>query len=434
MSLLEKSSSMELSRRTQPFYAKKGSYNLGEQVQIEVDVQREFLDFENSRLFFDLKFTTGTPDGTANSTKINKWGGSACVKNLRVKTLAGQMIGHEIREYRAWCRMYKELSGNSDLNDSYYRVLEAAEYTSGTAAGWTNASAVNVQMSHKFMTHIFSIKEYYPAHFHQGIMIEFDIPSNASELFNYDGATGQMPTSVSLDNMKYVADLVQLKPEIENEMVQLMEQQRLFADYQEVLTQQNTIQSAGAGTEAYDLVGIDGRVKSVFEYSILAADQVGFGVASAAEYLGTRGQHNLNQYRFKLGANYLNYENIQITPPTTLLDKRAEQMYELMKALDFHESNALSKRAGDSGLAADSELNTTDNLVTNNFVVAVKVDKAQKDSNKTISSQVDKDRNNIRVELNYTASPGTDPSSYTHVVLDKRLQILPGSIVRAVRS
>jgi hypothetical protein len=435
MSLLEKSSSMELSRRTQPFYAKKGSYNLGEQVQIEVDVQREFLDFENSRLFFDLKFTTGTPDGTANSTKINKWGGSACVKNLRVKTLAGQMIGHEIREYRAWCRMYKELSSNSDLNDSYYRVLEAAEYSSGTATGWTAASAVQVQMSHKFMTHIFSIKEYYPAHFHQGIMIEFDIPSDSNELFNYNHADAtEKPTSVTLENMKYVADLVQLKPEIENEMVQLMEQQRLFADYQEVLTQQNTIQSAGAGTEAYDLVGIDGRVKSVFEYSILAADQVGYGASSAAEFLGTRGQHNLNQYRFKLGANYLNYENIQVNAPTTLLDKRAEQVYELMKALDFHESNALSKRAGDSGLAAVSELNTTDNLVTNNFVVAVKVDKAQKDSNKTISSQVDKDRNNIRVELGWSASPGANATAYTHVVLDKRLQILPGSIVRAVRS
>ena len=44
MSLLEKSSSIELSRRTQPFYAKKQSYNLGEQVQIEVDLQREYIE------------------------------------------------------------------------------------------------------------------------------------------------------------------------------------------------------------------------------------------------------------------------------------------------------------------------------------------------------------------------------------------------------
>lgn len=83
---LEKSSSSELSRRAQPFYAKKQSYNLGEQVQTEVDLQREYLDFQNARLFTDLHFTTETDSVTPRTVP---WVASAMVKNLRVKTLAG---------------------------------------------------------------------------------------------------------------------------------------------------------------------------------------------------------------------------------------------------------------------------------------------------------------------------------------------------------
>ena len=39
MSLLQKSQSVELSRRSQPFYAKRSSYTIGthSQVQIEID-------------------------------------------------------------------------------------------------------------------------------------------------------------------------------------------------------------------------------------------------------------------------------------------------------------------------------------------------------------------------------------------------------------
>ena len=55
MSLLQKSASVEISRRTQPFYAKKSTYNLGNQIQVEIDTQREFIDTESLRFVFDLK-------------------------------------------------------------------------------------------------------------------------------------------------------------------------------------------------------------------------------------------------------------------------------------------------------------------------------------------------------------------------------------------
>ena len=47
---LQKRVANEISRRTQVFYAKRSSYSLGTgNVQIELDVAQEFIDFQNSR-------------------------------------------------------------------------------------------------------------------------------------------------------------------------------------------------------------------------------------------------------------------------------------------------------------------------------------------------------------------------------------------------
>ncbi len=419
MSLLEKSSSIEISRRSQPFYAKKQSYNLGQQVQIEVDVQREFLDFENSRLVFDMTVVDNGDGGNAFAqVSLNPWFASQTIKNLRVKTLSGQMIGHEIREYRAYAQMYKELKSNQDNNLSYEDVLEGAQVF---AVG--DDATTSVQYAHKFLSHIFSIKEYYPAHFHQGIMIEYDLPAAADlELTQADAATPTAPTKLTFDNIKYVADLVQLKPEIENEMVKLMEEQKLFADYVEVLTQENAI-AAGTGLKAYDVIGIDGRVKSIFQYTVIDSNKTAGNIGDSQ--FEKWGRHGLDSYRFKLGANYLNYESISVLQPAAG-NKNAEQVFELLKALDMHDSKAYKTMAGDTAL-------TRALLDSDRFVTAVKIDKAQKNSDAVISSMIDKDRNNVRVELTYGTNP-TAGTSYTHVVLDKRIQILPGSIVRQVRS
>ncbi len=413
MSLLEKSSSIELSRRTQPFFAKRSTYNLGAQVQIEVDLQRELIDFENSRLVFDVVYTQNTDDW-----KPNPFTASAFIKNLRVKTLAGQMIGHEIREYRAWCRLYKELTSNDENNRSYDNVMEGAPDLA-TGLHTTVAATETIQYAHKFMSHIFTIKEYYPAHFHQGLMIEFDLPANASELVvNVDNNTSATLPSISFDNCVYIADLIQLKPEMENDMVKMMEQQRLFADYTEVLTQENSL-SASATQTAFDVVGIDGRVKSILQYQITDALRGTAGTPDVRlEYFAAYSINGQTQYRFKLGANYLNYANISFAA-----GRNAEQTMELLKALDMHSSNAHNYRAGRLALSTVSD--------STKCVLGVKVDKAQKNVDNVISSMVDKDRNNIRVELSASTGAAT---SYTHVLLDKRIQILSGSIVRNVRS
>lgn len=433
MSLLEKSSSIEISRRTGYFEAKKGEYKLGQVVKIEVDTQREYLDFENARCRIRSNFTTGTPTGTAHSTQVNKYGASALIKNLRVKTLSGQMIDTEQREYRAYCRMIKELMGNSDLDESYNQILEGSLSFKDATAGITSAQVTSVTFHHRFLTHLFSVKEYYPAHFHQGLMIEFDLPQQASEIFNIDHADAtQLPaaSTISFDMIEFQVDLVQLKPEIETAMVNLMEQGKLFVDYTSILSQENDL-SASTGTQSYDIVGIDGRIKQFFQYTILGATQLGFGASNAGDYLGTRGQNNLTQHRLKIGADYINERNVNYANPTAG-NNQSEQIFELVKAMDLHDEKSYFSKLGSSALGQTSTGGL--NLSTNNFVVGVKVAKAMKNIDNTISSRVDKDRNNLRIELTFSASPGANATSYNHVVMDKRIQLLPGSIVRNVRS
>ena len=402
MSLLQKSQSVELSRRTQPFFAKKTSYSLGQQVQIEIDTQREFLDFENARLVFNIETT-----GTSVSAVLNEWVAGQCIENLRVKTLSGQMIGHEIRQYRTTYTMLKELKSNQELNASYDAVMEGATAT-------TQGDADSHQFAHRIEAHIFGLKEYYPAHFHQGLMIEFDLPGTIAELSH--GAT--LSSTMTIENPRYICDLVQLKPEIENEMVRLMEEQKLFIDYTEWLEQENQLTAAATGA-SYDVVGIDGRVKSAFVFQIQDDSRDG-----VAEGFYDTWQRVFTDYRFRLGSRYLNYAPIPCSD-----DVRAEQVYELLKALDYHSDDTHMSKAGDGTGLTPALLNSA------RFVVGIKVDKAMRDVEEVISSQVDKDRNNMRVELTIDATLANDTGTiYTIVMLDKRLQLLPGSIVRSVRS
>lgn len=415
MSLLQKSQSVELSRRTQPFYAKKTSYSLGQQVQIEIDTQREFLDFENARLVFDIVY------GASTDALSNRWVAGQTIENLRVKTLSGQIIGHEIRQYRTCYSMFKDLTANNEINSSYDAVMEGAVPVALADAGST------IEYAHRINNHIFGLKDYYPAHFHQGLMIEYDLPSSIDELtYEATNSGDVLPATLTISNPRFVCDLVQLKPEIENEMVRLMEEQKLFIDYVEWLEQENPL-TASSSSEAYDVVGIDGRVKSAFTFTIQDADNDG----DDEPLFGNYGRNDMTSYRFRLGSRYINYAPIPCSDVA-----RAQQIFELTKAIDYHNDNTHMSKAGDSSNLAgpsSSVAHGSEALNTTRFVVGCKIDKAMKDTEEVISSQVDKDRNNLRVELAFGGSQ-TAGTIYTICALDKRLQLLPGSIVRNVRS
>ena len=420
MSLLQKSQSVEISRRSQPFYAKKNTYSLGQQVQIEIDTQREFIDPENTRLHFKLGLVAGN---TATAVTGNPWVASSLIKNLRIKTLSGQMIGHEQREYRGRYRFEKKMGmSNADARTSSEAILEGAN-----AEGSPNGPALTTtakEYCHKLDTHIFGVKDYYPAHFHQGLMIEFDLSDNAFEIAN-NWATA-LPV-FEITDVYMLVDLVQLKPEIENQMVRLMEEQKLFVDYVEHLEQSNSLAAADS-YGSFDVVGIDGRVKSAFNFIVAARDS-DTGATNDTDYWGdddaassAMARNGLTSYRYRLGSRYLNYSVID-----TSATAQAEPLFELKKALDSEKD----KQMGD--------VQMTEALRDTAFYgIGVKVDKAMNDVDEVISSQVDKDRNNLRVELVGTV-PGDGAGAgacqiYTFVKLDRRIQLLPGSIIRSVRS
>ena len=418
---LSKPMSRIVSRRTQNFQAKKNSYSLSSPnaVQIEIDTSTEAIDFQNSRLFYKITFTAAA--GSSN-TKLLKFAGGNIVKNLRVKTLGGQLIGDDIRNYNGYQRMIQELKNNSDWNDSYGRVLENAEHsTSGIAASAT----ATVTLSHQFCAHIMALKEYYPAHFTQGIIIEFDLPSTAEELFT---ATTALPaiSSVSIEDPRMVCDLVKLAPEVEQAMVSMVENNQLKVDYVSVLTQDNQI-AAATNNANFDIVGINGRVKSAFTYMRPNANRD--GLTEANDYWAQKDHNYLQSYRYRLGSEYLNYQAIQTNEgdDSDELYNTTEQVFELLKALDGNHSDAFRYQMGDSGLSGSSKAG--DQLRSNNYVLGIKVDKEQSHVDESISSKMNKDRNNMRVELTFNGTDNVAATAYTHITLDKSFYIAPGGAV-----
>ena len=415
---LSKPMSRIVSRRTQNFQAKKNSYSLSSPnaVQIEIDTSTEAIDFQNSRLFYKINFTATTG---STETKLLKFAGGNIVKNLRVKTLGGQLIGDDIRNYNGYQRMIQELKNNSDWNDSYGRVLENAEHST---AGYAADAVVSVTLSHQFCAHIMALKEYYPAHFTQGIIIEFDLPSTAAELFTV--ATGTLPaiSTVSIEDPRMVCDLVKLAPEVEQAMISMVENNQLKVDYVSVLTQDNQIVAA-TNNANFDVVSISGRVKSAFTYMRLNANRD--GITEANDYWARKDINNLTSYRYRLGSEYLNYQSIQTTD-AELSPNTTEQVFELLKALDGNHSDAFRYQMGDSGLSGATF--AADQLRVNNFVVGIKVDKEQSHTDESISSKMNKDRNNMRIELTFDGSNAA-ATAYTHITLDKSFYIAPGGAV-----
>lgn len=401
---LQKLESSELSRRTQQFESSTREYFVGKPtpVQIEVDSNREFIDFANSRLFFEAVLVGG--DAT---TKPVAWVASQYIKNLRVRTMGGNNIGNEIHEYRAVYQHQKKLTVDNEKTSSYLNILEGAK----PDAAVTDYGDTSIEYGHKLDNHIFAMKGYYPAHFHQGFILEFDLPSNISEL--YVASSGILPTSVKLTNIRFVCDLVKLQPEAEIALSRLVAEDRLFVDYMETQLQTNTLQ-VSAGQQSYEMIGIHGRVKAAFVFTIL--NDTFDGVPE--EYFGTMGRNNLGSYRFKLGSQYINYRAI-----STKSSLVAESKFELLKALDV---------ATVDRIPGNSVVLTPLLLDTKVFSIGVKTTKAQMLVDRKISSMLDKSRNNLRVELVYDSAPASAGLIYTYVVLDKRLKISEGSQVQTV--
>lgn len=415
MSLLQKSSSVELKRRTQEFFASETSHGLGRTVRIECPIQTEYVD----PLAHWLVSRHEVTNSSATDTKKQAHFAGLKVQNLRVKTMSGSMIGNEIREYRAGYQFRREYLTRNEKNVTLDLVKEGSVKVALTAS-----KQYATEYAHKIDDHMFALKEYLPFHYSNGYTIEYDLPSEVKDL--YTSTTLPAKATIFEKNSRIVTDLVMLKPEIEEEMNRLLNSNQLFVDYGESLVQQNTLQ-ASSGQQAFDLVGVNGRIKAVFTFAVRTDQRDGTdGNGLFESWLSSKKDDNtrlVSSYRFRVADRYVNYKAIEVNTSddgTLFNEISSEQLFELEKALDMHMDKDANNQLIPSVLRGTR------------FAIGAKVAKAQMDIDDTISSAIDRQRNNVRVEINFAGAPDSVGQFYTIVMLDKRVQFLPGAQVQNV--
>lgn len=207
---LAKGSGIELRRRRQTFHAvSTGSYvsTSSSQIRIEMNVDKEVLDFDTGYLMFDMT-ATGTATTEGDEIHINPWAASSWIKDVRVYDRAGREIGEQMRQYNGMVRKQFELLGNEGANANYLDALEGASGVQ-VVTGTGSITTTSREFAHKIQSHIFDIKSYFPAHLMGGLILEIDM-EDASNV-GYSSEVDEDITSYTVSNVRYVCDLVLLK-------------------------------------------------------------------------------------------------------------------------------------------------------------------------------------------------------------------------------
>ena len=388
---LQKGQGVELRRRRQTFHATNtGSYvsTSSSQIRIEINVDKEVLDFDTGYLMFDMI------GATANDASFIPWAASSWIKDIRVYDRAGREIGEQIRQYNGMARKQYELLGNEGANTtgSYLAILEGANETS---AGLADA-ATSREYAHKFLSHIFDIKSYFPAHLMGGLIIEIDMEGEAKVLT--DSAAGAI-TSYTLSNVRYVCDLVLLKADAEASLRSQVAQGGLEIHYDSAM---NHSQAITANTnQRFDLGIANGHIKSIQSFQVLDSVRN----ATDEDEWASFAQNNLSSYRFRLGSEYLTEKDVQISAT-----RLSEYVIEYLKSENL-DSQDIIHFYGDSGLT-----------LANNFTIGQKVE-VSKDPN-VASGRRDFQYNKIELEMVFSSAPAS-ATLYTNIQLDKVLVIMP---------
>lgn len=391
-SMLKKNESIEQSRRRQRFNSHDAKYssNTSQRIRIDINSSEEYIDFENSYLAFDLEVTGGTTD-----VGLNRYTASSWIKEIRVKDRAGNQIGENIQDYSVLVRQHFEMLNSTDQEASYLDVLEGA---SGVALA-TATSIASRQYVHRIVTHIFSLKQYFPAHLLGGVQIELDMNSGTDVVLQTSGETGAVYT---ISNLAYVADLVKLKPEVESMVLQQVASNGLVVDYHSAHSVKASVVNSST-SQRFDLGTLNGRVKN------LKAIQVTQKANQSVDEKNSFSSNNVANYRFKLGSKYLTESQIEVSSA-----RQAEYLAEFLKSNKlFCEPNHLYGKAA----LAPNVLRTT------KFVIGQNVDRSK--TNSVLSSLKDKDHNRLELELNYSSNP-TAATLFVFAEMDKRLVIFPG--------
>jgi hypothetical protein len=395
MIALQKGKAIEQRRRRQTFHSTNtGDYTStsSSQIRIEVNLDKECLDFETSYLMFDF---SAAKNGSTDELQTQPWEASSWIRDVRVYDRAGREVGEQIRHYNAFARKQFELLGNDGCNgaDNYLGRMEGA-------AGRTSSNQVSLpaqERAHKFLTHVFDIKSYFPAHLMGGLIIEIDMAPTTDVLY-LDGTTDTV-ASYTVSNVRFVSDLVLLKPDAEASLRGQL-QNGLEIHYESPMNHNQAIVASGT-QQRFDLGIASGKIKYI--QAMMVIDSLTNGVNE--ELFPSYSQNTLSSYRFKLGSEYLTEKDVQVST-----QRNVEYVVEYLKSVNL-ESQDVINFYGDSGLA-----------LTDRFVIGQKVE-VSKDPNVS-SGRRDYQSNKIELELNFS-SP-LSATLYTSTMIEKNLVLLPG--------
>jgi hypothetical protein len=395
MIALQKGKSIEQRRRRQTFHSTNtGDYTStsSSQIRIEVNLDKECLDFETSYLMFDF---SAAKNGSTDELQTQPWEASSWIRDVRVYDRAGREVGEQIRHYNAFARKQFELLGNDGCNgaDNYLGRMEGA-------AGRTSSNQVSLpaqERAHKFLTHVFDIKSYFPAHLMGGLIIEIDMAPTTDVLY-LDGTTDTV-ASYTVSNVRFVSDLVLLKPDAEASLRgQLVN--GLEIHYESPMNHNQAIVASGT-QQRFDLGIASGKIKYI--QAMMVIDSLTNGVNE--ELFPSYSQNTLSSYRFKLGSEYLTEKDVQVST-----QRNVEYVVEYLKSVNL-ESQDVINFYGDSGLS-----------LTDRFTIGQKVE-VSKDPNVS-SGRRDYQSNKIELEMNFS-SPAS-ATLYTSTMIEKNLVLLPG--------
>lgn len=404
---LQKGSGVELRRRRQTFPATNtGAYisTSSSQIRIEINVDKEVMDFDSGYLTFDMKITK---DGGSTDTVAGlPFSASSWIRDLRVYDRAGREIGEQVRQYNGYARKQFEMLGNDGVNSAknYLDRLEGAQglAVSGSAAG---NSTPDTEYAHKFLTHIFDVKSYFPAQLMGGLIIEIDMEDTANVAVM--SGTTDAAASYTINNVRYVCDLVLLKQDAEASLRNQVNQGGLEIHYDSPMNHSQTV-IAGGTNQSFDLGVANGHIKSIQSFMVLEVDRN----AVDEDYWGRFHKNTLTSYRFRLGSEYLTEKDVKIT------DLRlAEYLVEYLKSENL-DSKDVVHFYGDSGLNLGGDNSPA---AGSRFVIGQKVE-VSKDPN-VASGRRDFQSNKVQAELIF-ANP-LAATLYTHILLDKVLLVMP---------
>lgn len=396
---LQKHKGIELRRRRQTFAANSSEYvsTTASQVRIEINVDKECIDFETGYLMFE--FSAAGDAGSGNTLKSNPWEASAWIRDLRVYDRAGREIGEQVRHYNAFARKHFEMLGNDGCNaaTNYVGRLEGAAGQTGSQTAITK-----YERAHKFITHIFDIKSYFPAQLMGGLIVEIDMADAGDVLYTSDTDNSPSITSYTLKNVRYVCDLVLLKPDAEASLRGQL-QNGLEIHYESPMNHNQAI-LAGGTQQRFDLGVAAGRIKYIQAFMVLNAQQDGVEDDS----FGVFSQNGLDGYRTKLGSEWLTEREIKVSST-----QQVEYLVEYLKSMNLETSDVITFY-GDSGL-----------VLTDRFVLGQKVE-VSKDPDVS-SGRRDFQSNKVELELNFGSAGATGAATlYTNIMLEKNLVMLPG--------